>query len=162
MLQIKSIQAEHEHMILFFSGFTEDSISSTGRHAYNKEILWSVVDEAFDPTEHEFFKNAKEMNQSGFVNMFECYEIGIGCSSTATAPVSMITTQPKILIDELELSQRHLKFEYGKELKIDTLGNSYHVDCIQPCLPYAFGQCSQLHPETCAKCENLENLFAKL
>src|SRR5688500_4920650 len=59
-----------------------------------KEILWSVVDEAFDPTEHEFFKNAKEMNQSGFVKMFECYGIGIGCSSTATAPVSMITTQP--------------------------------------------------------------------
>ncbi|CAJ0837433.1 13633_t:CDS:1, partial [Entrophospora sp. SA101] len=68
----------------------------------------------------------------------------------------------KILIGELELSQCHLKFEYGKELKFDTLGNTYHVDCIQHCLPYAFGQCSQLHPETCSKCEDLENLFAKL
>lgn len=66
------------------------------------------------------------------------------------------------MIDEIDLSQRHLKFGYGKELRIDSLGNSYHVDCIQHCLPYAFGQCSQLHLETCAECKKLENLFATL
>ncbi|CAH1766757.1 8865_t:CDS:2, partial [Entrophospora sp. SA101] len=68
----------------------------------------------------------------------------------------------RTLIDEIDLSQRHLKFGYGKELRIDSLGNSYHVDCIQHCLPYAFGQCSQLHLETCAECKKLENLFATL
>ena len=66
------------------------------------------------------------------------------------------------MIGELELSQRHLKFEYGKELEIDTLGNTYHVDCIQHCLPYAFGQCSQSHTEICTKCKDLEKIFAKL
>ena len=39
-----------------------------------------TLDKAFnlpDPKMHDFFKNAKEMNESGFVKMFESYEVGI-------------------------------------------------------------------------------------
>jgi len=45
-----------------------------------KSYIWSLVnelDKAFDlpdPKMHDFFKNAKEMNESGFVKTFESYE----------------------------------------------------------------------------------------
>ena len=86
MLQIKSVQSEHEFMmLLLFSEFVEDNTVVKGSHAamQRKEVLWSLVNElnkAFnlpDPKMHDFFKNAKEMNESSFVKMFESYEIGI-------------------------------------------------------------------------------------
>jgi len=68
MLQIKSVQSEHECMMLLFSEFVEDNTVVKGSHAamQRKEVLWSLVnelDKAFnlpDPKMHDFFKNAKE------------------------------------------------------------------------------------------------------
>lgn len=71
--------------MILFSEFVEDNTVTKGTHVamQRKEVLWSLVnelDKAFnlpDPKMHDFFKNAKEMNESGFVKMFESYEIGI-------------------------------------------------------------------------------------
>ena len=47
MLQIKSVQSEHECMMLLFSEFVEDNIVVKGSHAamQRKEVLWSLVNE---------------------------------------------------------------------------------------------------------------------
>ncbi|CAH1771392.1 8543_t:CDS:2, partial [Entrophospora sp. SA101] len=44
------------------------------------------------------------------------------------------------LIAKLESIQHHLKHEYDKEPKADFLGHTYHVECLEHYLPYAFGQ----------------------
>jgi hypothetical protein len=113
MLQIKSVQSEHEHMMLLFSEFVEDNTVVKGSHAtmQRKEILWSIVnelDKAFDlpdPKMHDFFKNAKEINESGFIKMFESYEIGIKCLNRIlhqdiykTEPQSKIGRRKKIYL----------------------------------------------------------------
>jgi len=48
-----------------------------------KEALWKLVAELLDafsqsdPTKHVLFKNAKEMNDSGFRMLFTCYDAGV-------------------------------------------------------------------------------------
>ena len=126
MLQIKSVQSEHECMMLLFSEFVEDNTVVKGSHAamQRKEVLWSLVnelDKAFnlpDPKMHDFFKNAKEMNESGFVKMFESYEIGIKRLNHIlhqdiykTEPQSKIGRRKKFL-SHIKVSEQN---EYNKE-----------------------------------------------
>ncbi|CAJ0630170.1 4277_t:CDS:2, partial [Entrophospora sp. SA101] len=60
-----------------------------------------------------------------------------GCSEIT--PFSIDKSEHQI-IAELESIQRHLKREYEKELDVDCLGHTYHVECLEHCLPYAFGE----------------------
>ncbi|CAH1769627.1 14712_t:CDS:1, partial [Entrophospora sp. SA101] len=85
MMQIQSVQTEYDRLEPLVSEFIQKNTIHKGERAkvQQRDILWSVVDEltkAFnlsDPTEHEFFKNTKEMNDNGFNNMFTCYEKGL-------------------------------------------------------------------------------------
>jgi len=66
------------------------------------------------------------------------------------------------LITELESIQHHLKREYEKDLKVDCLGYTYHVECLEHCLPYAFGQCTNSHISNCDQCNKISKWFHQL
>src|SRR5256885_5730126 len=116
MLQIKSVQSEHECMMLLFSEFVEVACSYA-----KKRSPMVTLDKAFnlpDPKMHDFFKNAKEMNESGFVKMFESYEIGIKRLNHIlhqdiykTEPQSKIGRRKKFL-SHIKVSEQN---EYNKE-----------------------------------------------
>ena len=88
MLQLQSVQTEHERLEPLITEFVEESrIKKKGKEKYppksRKDDLWLVVNElveAFDlpdPTVHDFFKKAKRINEEGFNKMFGCYEKGL-------------------------------------------------------------------------------------
>nr|CAG8640467.1 12107_t:CDS:2 [Entrophospora candida] len=66
------------------------------------------------------------------------------------------------IIAELESIQRHLKREYEKELDVDCLGHTYHVECLEHCLPYAFGECTEPHLSKCNQCNKISEMFYQL
>ncbi|CAG8694794.1 5474_t:CDS:1, partial [Dentiscutata heterogama] len=62
-----------------------DNVVNTGDRAVKKytEALWQLVDEltfAFyfpDPAQHDLFKYAQEMNNEGYIRMFNFYKNGL-------------------------------------------------------------------------------------
>ncbi|RHZ81289.1 hypothetical protein Glove_122g140 [Diversispora epigaea] len=66
------------------------------------------------------------------------------------------------LIHKLECLRRHLKRNYEKELLVNENGTTDHVDCINHCLLFAFGECTQHHFSRCQECDKFFNLFDDL
>jgi hypothetical protein len=66
------------------------------------------------------------------------------------------------LINELEKLRHHLKRGFENELHINEDGSISHVDTINHCLLYAFGECTQEHKTRCAMCDQLFELIEKL
>jgi hypothetical protein len=66
------------------------------------------------------------------------------------------------LVHEVEWNQRHLKRDFPKDLLVDSYGKTVHNSCINHCLPYAFGNCAELHSSSCEKCTRLFTLFSSL
>ncbi|CAG8488309.1 16164_t:CDS:1, partial [Gigaspora rosea] len=71
--------------LLLYDEFVEDNKINFGSHKvkqYN-ETLWQLIDEltfAFydpDPTQHDLFKHAQEMNRDGYMRMFNFYRSGL-------------------------------------------------------------------------------------
>ncbi|GES88806.1 hypothetical protein GLOIN_2v1884984 [Rhizophagus clarus] len=58
--------------------------------------------------------------------------------------------------------QRYLKKDYENELKIDLSDYTQHDACINHCMLYAFGTCSQLHTKICNHCESFFHLFKQV
>src|ERR1043165_2389776 len=52
-----------------------------------------------------------------------------------------------------------MRREYEKELSINLDGTTDHMDCINHCLLYAFGECIQPHSRRCKKCDQLFDFF---
>ncbi len=79
---------------------------------------------------------------------------------------SKIITQKKFyqnqFITELESVRWHLKREYEKELQVDCLGHTYHVECLEHCLPHAFGECNKSHFSNCNQCNKISEFFYQL
>ncbi|UZO03157.1 uncharacterized protein OCT59_023569 [Rhizophagus irregularis] len=67
-----------------------------------------------------------------------------------------------ILIHKLELLRRHLKRDYEKELVMNEDGTTDHVDCINHCLLFAFGECKQQHFSRCQECDTFFTIFEDL
>ncbi len=59
----------------------------------------------------------------------------------------------------MEFLQRHLKRNYEKELVVNENGTTNHVDCINHCLLFAFGECTQQHFSRCQECDKMLNLL---
>ncbi|RHZ78587.1 hypothetical protein Glove_159g30 [Diversispora epigaea] len=66
------------------------------------------------------------------------------------------------LINELEILRHHLKRGFENELTINIDGTISHVDTINHCISYAFGECNQEHHTRCNKCDQLFILFEKI
>ena len=66
------------------------------------------------------------------------------------------------MISELENIRRHLKRDYELELQIGIDGKVEHDECIDHCLPYAFGVCKQIHNKRCVNCYNFHKFFENL
>ena len=45
----------------------------------------------------------------------------------------------------MEILRRHLKRDYEKELVMNENGTTDHMDCINHCLLFVFGECKQQH-----------------
>jgi uncharacterized protein with GYD domain len=83
--RIAAIQDERERMLMLYSEFVGDNIIIPKDRVVKQytEVLWELVDEltcAFDftdPTQHNLFKYAQEMNQAGYTRMSTFYEIGL-------------------------------------------------------------------------------------
>ncbi|RHZ76925.1 hypothetical protein Glove_187g61 [Diversispora epigaea] len=60
------------------------------------------------------------------------------------------------LINELEILRHHLKRGFENELTINIDGTISHVDTINHCISYAFGECNQEHHTRCNKSKLLE------
>ena len=58
--------------------------------------------------------------------------------------------------------QCHLKWEYEKELTINTLEYVQHDNCIEHCLKFAFGDCNEQHLEHCEKCSKVDSIFHQI
>ncbi|CAG8709658.1 40033_t:CDS:2 [Gigaspora margarita] len=67
-----AIQDEHERLLLLYNEFVENNKINIGNRKvkqYTEALLWQLVDEltfAFynpDPTQHDLFKHAQEMNR---------------------------------------------------------------------------------------------------
>ena len=52
-----------------------------------------------------------------------------------------------------------MRREYEKELSINLNGTTDHVTCINHCLQYAFGECTQSHSMHCKECDQLFDFF---
>lgn len=55
-----------------------------------------------------------------------------------------------------------MRREYEKELSINLNGTTDHVNCINHCLQYAFGECIQPHLKRCKECDQLFEFFKKI
>ncbi|PKB97337.1 hypothetical protein RhiirA5_431840 [Rhizophagus irregularis] len=66
------------------------------------------------------------------------------------------------LITQLEMLRRHLKKDYENELLVYNNGTTKHVDCINHCLLYAFGECVEQHYSRCTACDQLFEVFTTL
>ncbi|GES77637.1 hypothetical protein GLOIN_2v1880126 [Rhizophagus clarus] len=66
------------------------------------------------------------------------------------------------LIHELEWLHRHLKRDYKRELFVNENGTADHVDCINHCLLFAFGECMHQHFSRCQECDKIFTLFKDL
>jgi hypothetical protein len=83
--RITAIQDERERMMMLFNEFVGNSMVSTEDRAVKQytEALWQLVDElthAFDhpdPTQHDLFRHAQEMNEDGYQRMFSFYGTGL-------------------------------------------------------------------------------------
>ena len=58
--------------------------------------------------------------------------------------------------------RRHLKRSYENELVVSENGTTNHVDCINHCLLFAFGECKYQHFSRCQECDKLFDLFENL
>ena len=56
----------------------------------------------------------------------------------------------------------HLKRNYEGELFVNENGTTEHVDCINHCLLFAFGECKKQHFSWCQKCDKIFNVFKDL
>ena len=83
--QIASVQNERDRLNALLSEYVGDTALFKGERTIKsrKESLWKLAENlttAFNlpnPTAHELFKNAKEMNREGFERLFSCYNHGI-------------------------------------------------------------------------------------
>ena len=66
------------------------------------------------------------------------------------------------MIHKLEILRCHLKRDYEKELVVNEDGTINHVDCINHCLLFAFGECKQQHFLRCQKCDTFFTIFEDL
>ncbi|RHZ80994.1 hypothetical protein Glove_130g138 [Diversispora epigaea] len=71
-------------------------------------------------------------------------------------------TQKNNLIHELENLQHYLRRKYEKEFVINKNGTINHTDCINHCLQYAFGECTQQHFSRCPECDKFFYIFEDL
>ncbi|UZO02042.1 uncharacterized protein OCT59_020540 [Rhizophagus irregularis] len=72
------------------------------------------------------------------------------------------TQMPDQLIHKLECLRRHLKRNYERELFVNKDGTADHVDCINHCLLFAFGECMHQHVSRCQECDEIFTLFKDL
>jgi len=52
-----------------------------------------------------------------------------------------------------------MKREYVREISIESNGHIEHDECIDHCLPYAFGECNKVHSIRCSQCSKLYSFF---
>ena len=55
-----------------------------------------------------------------------------------------------------------MKRNFEKELFINSNGKTFHNECIDHCLLYAFGDCNQTHTICCDDCKEFFNCFEDL
>ena len=55
-----------------------------------------------------------------------------------------------------------MKREYVREINVESNGYIKHDECIDYCLPYAFGECKKTHSIRCYQCLNLYSFFDEL
>ncbi|GET51900.1 hypothetical protein GLOIN_2v1880126 [Rhizophagus irregularis DAOM 181602=DAOM 197198] len=63
------------------------------------------------------------------------------------------------LLDQGEKLKRYLKREYESHLTVNSDGTTAHNQCINHCLPFAFGICNEQHTHTCSDCDALFQFF---
>ncbi|GES87016.1 hypothetical protein GLOIN_2v1880126 [Rhizophagus clarus] len=66
------------------------------------------------------------------------------------------------LLHQLELIRRHIKREYVHEICVENNGRIEHKECIDHCLPYAFGICNKMHIYRCDECSKFYSFFDEL
>ncbi|RHZ89316.1 hypothetical protein Glove_16g30 [Diversispora epigaea] len=66
------------------------------------------------------------------------------------------------LLQDVEQIRRHIKREYVRELKVKNNGHIEHDKCIDHCLPFAFGECTETHIIRCNQCSKLYLFFDEL
>ncbi|PKC70635.1 hypothetical protein RhiirA1_454521 [Rhizophagus irregularis] len=82
--QIKAAQAEKERMDLLFGEFIGDIVVSKKDRAVDgrRVSFWALVNsllialESSNPTSLPLFQNCKELTESGYTNLFSCYDKG--------------------------------------------------------------------------------------
>jgi len=65
-------------------------------------------------------------------------------------------------VNDLEKLRHHLKRGFENELTVNEDGTIPHVDTINHCLLYAFGECTQEHKTRCTTCDQLFILIEQL
>ena len=55
-----------------------------------------------------------------------------------------------------------MKREYVREISVENNGHIEHDECIDHCLPYAFGECNKMHSIRCSQCSKLYSFFNEL
>ncbi|CAJ0895104.1 3365_t:CDS:2 [Entrophospora sp. SA101] len=63
------------------------------------------------------------------------------------------------LYSKIDIIKWHYKREYELELEINNDGTIQHNNCINHCLTFAFGICTQPHTTICLKCSQLYEFF---
>jgi len=56
---------------------------------------------------------------------------------------------------ELEKLRAHLRRGFEEELTMNGDGTTIHVNTINHCLLYAFGECHEKHTDRCTACDQL-------
>src|SRR5581483_8773265 len=108
--QIKSTQSERERMDLLFGEFIDDIVISKKDRAVNgrHELFWTLINSlliAFDsqnPISHSLFQNCKELNESGYIKLFSCYNKG-------KERLTQIYRQEVLKIDPVNMKGRRAK-----------------------------------------------------
>lgn len=66
------------------------------------------------------------------------------------------------MIDDAQNLRRYLRRDYPKRLNVSQDGIAIHNSCLSHCLRHAFGDCEEIHSNTCVNCKNLFIFFKNL
>ncbi|RHZ55139.1 hypothetical protein Glove_420g6 [Diversispora epigaea] len=72
---------------------------------------------------------------------------------------SLIQKQFLVTMDNLK---RFLKHDYENHFHVTKSGITFHNPCINHCLLYALGNCTEHHDQTCDECQGLFSLFENI
>ncbi|GBC53669.2 hypothetical protein GLOIN_2v1483553 [Rhizophagus irregularis DAOM 181602=DAOM 197198] len=137
----------------------------------HKQALWNQFHEKY-PNGMKRTSFMTQLNGKRFVykeNLgglcSECNECGYQVFANIEELVNINITNLLLRNELIGVAQNlrcYLRRDYPKQLNVSQNGIAVHNSCLSHCLRHAFGDCEEIHSNTCINCKNLFIFFENL